>query len=78
MAHKKSFKRPWLRLSKAALANIIKDSQGDGIYYAHAKIKKLPGGKNLNHVSYCVDDNFSLILKGQESHPQPLNSGEKL
>lgn len=63
LAHKKSFKRPWLSLSKADLANIIKNSQGHSIYYAQAKINKLPGRKNLNHVSYCVDNNFSLILK---------------
>ena len=51
---KKTLRRPWLRLSKSALDEILKHNQGNDILMAHAKLKHFHGNNRLSSVSYLT------------------------
>ncbi len=51
---KKRLRRPWLRLSKSALNEILKHSQSNDIFIAHAKLKHLRGKNRLSSVGWVA------------------------
>ena len=51
---KKTLRRPWLRLSKSTLNEILKESQGNHIFMAHAKLKHFRRKNRLSPVSYVI------------------------